>query len=207
MVSSGTKRNAALRTALCSTASEPDSLAAPRSPGTLCVASVILRFPLSTYPSRASARLRAFRRLLHALRIGRDLDACALLLEQHHGARVAPLPAAVASLRSTPHRRGCRCASARRPRVPRSVASPTSLCASAARNRRIVLAGQELIEQAVEGAHAAGRALAHRLPQVDRVDPGLDAHREDLGERAADRTALGSCARAWRSSPAPIGPI
>src|SRR6266481_3160191 len=29
----------------------------------------------------------------------------------------------------------------------------------------------------------AGRAPAHRLPQIDRVDPGLDAHREDLGER------------------------
>ena len=35
---------------------------------------------------QASTGLRAFRRLLHALRIGRYLDACPLLLEQHHGA-------------------------------------------------------------------------------------------------------------------------
>jgi hypothetical protein len=35
---------------------------------------------------QASGRLRAFRRLLHALRIGRYLDACALLLKQHHDA-------------------------------------------------------------------------------------------------------------------------
>src|SRR4051794_17943298 len=46
----------------------------------------------------------------------------------------------------------------------------------------IVGAGEEFAEP-VEGARPAGRALAYRLPQIERLDPGLDAHREDFGER------------------------
>ena len=46
----------------------------------------------------------------------------------------------------------------------------------------VVGAGEELAEP-VEGTGAAGRALAHRLPQFERIDAGLDAHREDFGER------------------------
>ena len=41
----------------------------------------------------------AFGSLPHALRIGGDLDAGTLLLEQHDHARVASLPAAVAGFR------------------------------------------------------------------------------------------------------------
>src|SRR5665213_2869772 len=41
MVKSGTKRNAALRTALCSAASEPDRCETPVSPGTPCAETVI----------------------------------------------------------------------------------------------------------------------------------------------------------------------
>jgi hypothetical protein len=48
---------------------------------------------------------------------------------------------------------------------------------------RVVLAGQEPLAEPVEGAHPVGRTLAHRLPRIDRVDPGLDAHRKDFGER------------------------
>jgi hypothetical protein len=35
----------------------------------------------------------------------------------------------------------------------------------------------------------AGRALVHRLPQIERLDPGLDPHRKDLGERHPQRRA------------------
>jgi hypothetical protein len=54
-----------------------------------------------------------------------------------------------------------------------------------------VLAGQELVAEPVEGAHPAGGTLAHRLPQIDRIDPGLDAHREDFGQRHPEN---GTCA-------------
>src|SRR5450755_4942548 len=64
--------------------------------GGCCIASFILLLAHPPRLRRNSAGLRPFRRLFHPLRIGRDLDACALLLEQHHDARVAPLPAAVA---------------------------------------------------------------------------------------------------------------
>src|SRR5450755_1671681 len=64
--------------------------------GGCCIASFILLLAHPPRLRRNSAGLRPFRRLFHPLRIGRDLDACALLFEQHHDARVAPLPAAVA---------------------------------------------------------------------------------------------------------------
>jgi len=55
--------------------------------------------------------------------------------------------------------------------------------------RRIVFAGQELIEQAVEREAAAADALAHRFPQRRGVHAGFHAHRERLGERTCDRIA------------------
>ena len=55
--------------------------------------------------------------------------------------------------------------------------------------RRVVLAGQELVDQPVEGAPAADRAGAHRLPQRQRLDAALDAHGEDLGQRGLDGIA------------------
>ena len=52
------------------------------------------------------------------------------------------------------------------------------------RERRWVeLPRQELIGEPVERAPPAAGALADRLPQRDRLDTGLDAHREDLGQR------------------------
>jgi hypothetical protein len=35
----------------------------------------------------------------------------------------------------------------------------------------------------------AGRALVHRLPQIERLDPGLDPHRKYFGERHPQRRA------------------
>ena len=57
----------------------------------------------------------------------------------------------------------------------------------------------------VKGALAARRPLAHRLPQLERLDHGLDSHRKDLGKRHAhDRTGavvheLGDRTRADRA--------
>src|SRR4051812_40949855 len=109
-------------------------------------------------------RLRAFIRLLHLLRIGGDLDAGALLLEQHHHARVASLPTSVTRLPhlgigevADPHRHaelasqfGCEL-DVLGGELEREI-------------RRIVFAGQELVEQAVEGETAATDALAHGCP-------------------------------------------
>ena len=50
-------------------------------------------------------------------------------------------------------------------------------------------AGQEIVDQAVEGARAADRALAHGLQQRERIDAGFDAQREDLGQRGLDGVA------------------
>src|SRR5207245_1879841 len=56
--------------------------------------------------------------------------------------------------------------------------------------------------QAVEGAAPPPRSLADGLPQPERIDPRLDAHREHLGERRLDDIAraivdeLGDRARA-----------
>src|SRR5208283_4541401 len=65
---------------------------------------------------------------------------------------------------------------------PRPTASPTSLC-----NRRNAKSAGSCLpcRNPVEGAHPAGRTLPHRLPQLKRLDPGLDPHRKDLGERHA----------------------
>jgi hypothetical protein len=54
-----------------------------------------------------------------------------------------------------------------------------------------VLAGQEPLAEPVEGAHPACGTLAHRRTQIDRVDPGLDAHRKDFGERHPE-TGIGA---------------
>ena len=49
--------------------------------------------------------------------------------------------------------------------------------------RRVVFAGQELVDYTVERAPAADCAGAHRLPQLQRLHPALDAHGKDLGQR------------------------
>ena len=73
-----------------------------------------------------------------------------------------------------------------------SVASVTSLCASFEREiGRLELALQELVAHALESALAAQRALADRRPQRERLHPGLDAHREDFGQRGLNRVARG----------------
>ena len=73
---------------------------------------------------------------------------------------------------------------------PSAVASADVLVRELEREvRRIVLAGQPLVDQRIEGVAAPGRALAHRLPQRERLDAGLHAHREGLGQRADDRVA------------------
>ena len=55
--------------------------------------------------------------------------------------------------------------------------------------RRLERALQELPAEAVERALAAERALPHRRPQLERIDAGLDAHREHFGERGLDHVA------------------
>ena len=52
------------------------------------------------------------------------------------------------------------------------------------KSRRIVFAGQELLEQPVERQAAAGDTLTDRFPQRHRVHAGLHAHGEGFGERA-----------------------
>ena len=51
------------------------------------------------------------------------------------------------------------------------------------------MAGQKLIEQAVERQAAAGNALTHGFPQCHRVHSGFHAHGERLSKCAGDRIA------------------
>ena len=54
--------------------------------------------------------------------------------------------------------------------------------------RRVIGAAEEFAEP-VESPLPPGRALAHRLPQFERLDPGLDPHRHDFGKRHANNGA------------------
>ena len=69
---------------------------------------------------------------------------------------------------------------------------------------RLELAGQELVDEHVEGPPATAVALAHRLPQELRRHPGLHPHAEHLGQHRPDGEAravvdeLGHRARADR---------
>ena len=72
---------------------------------------------------------------------------------------------------------------------PSSVASHVLVRQAQREGRRVVFVRQELVDQPVEAAPPAAGALPHRLPQRQRLDPGLDAHREDLGEAALHRIA------------------
>ena len=55
----------------------------------------------------------------------------------------------------------------------------------------IVLAVEEMLRQAVEGALAAGRALPQRLEERQRLDAAFHAQSEDLGKRRLDGEARG----------------
>jgi hypothetical protein len=55
--------------------------------------------------------------------------------------------------------------------------------------RRIVLAGQELVDQGIERKTAPGGALADRLPQRERLDARLHAHGEGFGKRTDEGIA------------------
>src|SRR5215470_10397184 len=106
----------------------------------------ILNFALRV---RASAGLRAFRRLSHPLRIGRYLDARALLLEQHYAARVASFPTAVARF---PHLGVGKIAHAHRhTKFASEFRRELDVLGGELERevRRIVFAGQELIQQAI----------------------------------------------------------
>jgi hypothetical protein len=136
-----------------------------------------------------SPRLVGVEDRLHALGVdGGRLDVGALDLQQLADSAVARTPAAV-------HRFGqfLKGMLARRIGTPTSRPSPTSSCNS----RKPKSAGS---------CWPLGRPLTHRLPQIERLDPGLDPHRKDLGERHPI-TALVQLCTSLAIVPAPIGPI
>jgi hypothetical protein len=55
--------------------------------------------------------------------------------------------------------------------------------------RRVVLAREKPVKP-VKGALPAGRPLAHRLSQLEQLDPGFDPHHRDFGERHTHDLAL-----------------
>src|SRR5437899_5258727 len=138
---------------------------------------------LGDAPDSARRRLVDRQRFPDRLFRHLDLDARALLLQQHRHARVALGPAAIERLGhllerdvGQPHRHLVLAAERRR--------QSDVLVGQPQRERRWVeLPRQELIGEPVERAPPASGALADRLPQRDRLDTGLDAHREDLGQR------------------------
>src|SRR2546427_676289 len=147
--------------------------------------------PLTKRASRRAAVSLAIP-LEHLLELGRvhlDLHAGALLLQQHGHPRVALAPAAVERLRHLLQRQ---VGQAHRHLVlaAERAGQRDILVGQAQRERRRVeLAGQEIVGQAVEGAHAPARALADGLEDGQRIDAGLDPHREDLGHRRLDHVA------------------
>ena len=119
-----------------------------------------------------------------------DLHFRAFLLQQQEHARIAWRPSRGLSPRSSLRERARSAASARRPRAPSSVASVTSLCARRSANSGgSNLPCRKLSAMRVERALAPERALADRRPQRQRLDAGLHAHGEHLGQRALNRVA------------------
>src|SRR5262245_28958516 len=55
--------------------------------------------------------------------------------------------------------------------------------------RRVVLVGEKPVIEAVERAPAPAGTSAHGFPQGERLDPGLDAHREHLRQNHLDAVA------------------
>src|SRR5205823_3916332 len=117
------------------------------------------------------------------------LDARTLLLQAHGNARVALAPATVERLRQLgegevrhAHRHAVLASELRRQR-------DVLVGQAQGEVRRVVLAAEELVRDPVEGALAAARALAHGLPERQRLDAGLHAQSEDLSQRGLDGVA------------------
>ena len=139
------------------------------------------------------------------VRVDGDLHAGALLLQHHADAAVAPAqPRPSASVISSSAR------------LVRRIGTPTSRpagrrakrpCAAAAARSRPARSWpvQEVLGHAVEGARTSAGALADRLPQRQRIDAGLHAHGEHLGERDVDRCSPARLCTSLATEPAPIG--
>src|SRR5437660_12326072 len=129
----------------------------------MCVSRIGIPFLLRRFLAGAWNGRRE--RFVQPLGIHRDLDTRALLLEQHHRARIAAAPATRESFRhlgerEIAHAHGHAEVAAER------IGERNVLVGELEREgRRIVLAGQELVDQSIERKTAPGRALAHRLPQ------------------------------------------
>jgi hypothetical protein len=127
--------------------------------------------------------------LAQPLGIDGDLDTGAFLLEQHHGARVAAAPAAREGFRHLREREIAH-AHGQAELAPERIGERHVLVGELEREgRRVVLAGQELVDQGIEREAAPDRALAHRLPQRERLDARLDAQGEGFRERTDERIA------------------
>src|SRR5256712_3374483 len=118
-----------------------------------------------------------------------NLDARALLLQEHRDPRVTLAPAPVERLGHLferdvrePHGHLVLAAEARRQR-------DVLVRQSQRERRRLEPPRQELIDEALERATPTDRALAHRLPQRERIDARPDTEREDLGQRCLDDVA------------------
>src|SRR5205085_4277294 len=73
-----------------------------------------------------------------------------------------------------------------------------------AEGRGVIFAAQEMLGQAIESALSSRCALTQRAEQGQRLDPGLDSKREDLGHCGMDGEA-GNVVRELRDRGRPDG--